>query len=60
MKTFYQLNNMGQARYSVSFHDGVKQHNDKSPFYDIRLFSNKAKLAGFIESLKAQGYIEHA
>ena len=58
MKLFNQINNVGRAKYTVNFYDGVKQHNDGSPFYDLRIFSNKVNRDRFIISLIAEGYIE--
>lgn len=56
MKTFYRQDNIGSAKYTVSFHDGIKTHKDGSKFFDIRLFKNKVKLNQFIKSLIKQGY----
>lgn len=50
--------NIGKAKYIVNFHDGVKTHNDGSEFFDIKIFSNKKKLAAFIRDLTRQGYTE--
>ena len=59
MKTYSMQENIGKARYAVSFHDGVKVHSDNSPFRDIRVFSNKRKCNKFIQSLKISGYVAH-
>lgn len=56
MKVFNEQENIGKAKYVVNFHDGVKQHKDGSPFFDIRIFTNKKKKAPFIKSLEEQGY----
>ena len=56
MKTFYRLDNVGNSKYSISFHDGIKTHKDGSPFFDLRIFSNKKKMQAFIKSLIAEGY----
>jgi len=56
MKTYYQQDNIGHAKYTISYHDGKKTWKDGSPFYDIKLFKNKPDLAKFIKSLKEQGY----
>lgn len=58
MKDYYIQNNIGKAKYAVSFCDGIKTHEDRSPFYDIALFKNKIKLSAFIASLKKQQYKE--
>jgi hypothetical protein len=58
MKTFYTQNSVGYARYIVNFHDGEKTHQDGSAFFDIRIFSNKRKVATFCKGLLAAGYTE--
>jgi hypothetical protein len=57
-KTFYQQDNIGKAKYTISYHDGVDTHKDGSPFFGIKTFSNKEKLNVFIDELKKKGYIE--
>ena len=57
-KTFYQQNNVGKARYTISFHDGVKKHKDGSAFFDIKIFKNKTDLLAFKKELLAKGYLE--
>jgi hypothetical protein len=52
------MDNVGSTRYLVNFHDGVKTHRDGSPFYDIRLFSNKRKRNQFLAQLRRDGYTE--
>ena len=32
---------IGRAKYSISYHDGIKKHNDGSDFWDIKIFKNK-------------------
>lgn len=56
-KNFFIQQNVGNAKYVVSFHDGTKKQKDGSPFYDINIFKNKIKLEKFIASLKKQGYV---
>ena len=56
MKVFNEQMNIGKAKYVVNFHDGIKQHNDGSPFFDIKIFKNKKKKFTFIKSLEEQGY----
>jgi hypothetical protein len=58
MKTFYRQDNIGKAKYTVSFHDGVQTHRDGSPFYGIRIFKNKKKRDRFISDLKKDNYTE--
>jgi hypothetical protein len=55
-KTFYRQDNIGTAKYTVSYHDGVKKHRDGSPFYDIAIFRNKKKMQDFIKKLISDGY----
>lgn len=56
MKTYYQLFNVGTAKYVVNFHNGTKKHKDGSRFYDIKIFRNKKKLKEFITNLENLGY----
>ena len=56
MKTFYRQDNIGTAKYTVSYHDGAKKHSDGSPFFDVAIFRNKKKLDAFIKKLIAEGY----
>jgi hypothetical protein len=51
-KVYYEQPNVGKAKYTVNFHDGVKTHKDGSPFYDMRIFKNKTDLNNFIAKLK--------
>lgn len=57
-KTFRVEQNVGRVRHLVTFHDGAKQHQDGSPFFELRTFRNKRECARFVRTLKAQGYIE--
>jgi hypothetical protein len=59
MKVFYRQDNIGKARYTVSYHDGIKTHKDGSQFFDIAIFDNKRKLQDFIDSLIADGYTKY-
>ena len=60
MKQFYEMMNIGRAKYVVRYHDGVKKHNDGSPFleslFDIEIFSNKRKKERRVKELRQQGY----
>jgi len=58
MKTYRINYNVGSVKYLVSFHDGVKAHNDGSPFFDVACFKNKTKLAAFVSELGQNGYKE--
>jgi hypothetical protein len=57
MKSFYQQNNIGKAKYTISYHDGMQTHTDGSPFFGIRIFSNKKKLKAYTNNLLKEGYI---
>jgi len=60
LKTFNILENIGKVRHVVSFHDGVKTHQDNSPFFEVRTFSRKQDVQMFARDLKAAGYVENA
>lgn len=55
-KSFRSLCNVGRARYTVSFHDGVSKHGDGSPFFDIRIFANARARDAFCRDLVKQNY----
>jgi len=57
-KVFYRQDNIGTAKYTVSYHDGIKKHKDGSPFFDIAIFRNKKKLNKFVKNLMMAGYKE--
>jgi hypothetical protein len=56
MKQFYIQYNIGQSKYVVNFHNGVKQHKDGSKFFDIAIFNNKKLLKSFVKNLINQNY----
>lgn len=56
MKLFYRQDNIGMAKYTVNYHDGIKTNKDGSPFFDIAIFRSKEKLNGFINKLILNGY----
>lgn len=56
MKNFYEMQNVGRAKYLVNFHDGEKTHNDGSPFYDVKIFKNKKVKNEFVKNLTLNGY----
>ena len=58
MRRFSILNNIGRAKYIVSFHDGQKRHKDNSSFFDIAIFKNKKTLEDFTKKLNSKGYKE--
>ena len=57
-KLYYIQNNIGKAKYVINFHDGKQTHKDGSPFYGIKTFKNKKKLATYEKELINQGYKE--
>ena len=57
-KKFYIQNNIGRAKYVVSYHDGSKKHPDGSDFFDIAICKNKKKLTKFTVDLIKNGYTE--
>jgi len=56
MKIYYYQENIGKVRYVVNFFDGIKKHNDGSPFFDMRTFRNKKDRDAFIKQIIADGY----
>ncbi len=58
VKDYHVQFNIGQARYVVNSHDGVKTHGDGSRFYDIRIAKNKRELDDIIAELRRAGYVE--
>lgn len=55
-KRYKEMSNVGTAKYLVSFHDGIKKHNDGSDFFDIQIFKNKEEKNKFITDLEGKGY----
>ena len=49
-KLFYTQDNIGKAKYTVSYTDG-STHKDGSPFYGFAIFKNKVKRNAFISEL---------
>lgn len=58
MKRFHIQYGIGKAKYVVSHHDGIKTHDDGSPFYDVTILRNKKTLSAFIRNLREKGYID--
>ena len=56
MKTYRDNPQIGKARHSVSFHDGIKTHRDGSPFFDLNIFKRGKDKDAFIRDLKKAGY----
>jgi hypothetical protein len=57
-KTYNIMYGVAKCKYLVNFHDGYKTHNDGSPFFDIKIFKNKKKLANFEKFLIQEGYVK--
>ena len=57
MKKFTVTQDVGLAKYVISYHDGEKKHPDGSAFYDIKISNNKRKLDRFTKQLKKDGYV---
>ena len=57
-KTYYTQNNIGKVKYTISYHDGLLNYNDGSPFYGIYCFSNKREYRKRLKELIADGYVE--
>ena len=55
-KRYKEMSNVGSSKYVVSFHDGIKKHNDGSDFFDIQIFKNKEEKNKFIIGLEVKGY----
>jgi hypothetical protein len=59
MKRFHTQDNIGKAKYTVSWHDGIDKHKDGSDFFNLRIFKNKKLRDKFIcELLGNNGYVE--
>jgi len=46
--------NIGKAKYVVSWWDGIKKNKDGSNAEDIAIFKNKKKLNTFLKELQAK------
>jgi hypothetical protein len=60
VKTFNEMQDVGKAKYVVNYHDGVKVHRDGSPFFDIAIFSSRAKKDRFVRKLESLGFTRGA
>ena len=50
MKNQFRINpQIGRAKYSISYHDGIKKHSDGSDFWDIKIFKNKIEFNNAIK-----------
>lgn len=57
MKQFNIKYNVGKLKYIINYHDGVKKHEDGSPFFDIGIFKSKKMMDNFAKQLTNEGYI---
>ena len=55
-KNYYIQNNIGKAKYTISYFDGKTLNNDGSPFYGIKIFKNKVAFMRGIRDFEEQGY----
>jgi hypothetical protein len=49
---------VGTSKHCVFYFDGIKKHQDGSPFFDLVILKNLKNLKKFIKLLAADGYIE--
>ena len=56
MKIYNIMHGIGKAKYLINYHDGIKTHDDGSPFYNVAIFKNKKKLNKFLNNLNDSGY----
>lgn len=57
IKQYNEQMNVGKAKYVVNFYSG-KQHKDGSPFFDVKIFSNKKEKDIFVLELVKLRYKE--
>ena len=55
-KKYYEQDNIGRAKYTVSTHNGTDTHKDGSPFFGIAIFSNKKEKNKYVNELIKKGY----
>lgn len=55
-KTAYITHGIGRSKYVINYHDGIKCHDDGSPFFDVRTFTNQEKANIFYKQLADAGY----
>jgi hypothetical protein len=56
MKAYNTSINIGKSKYVVSYHDGIKKHDDGSPFFDIKIFKRIDNWRKFVKDLEKNGY----
>jgi len=49
---------IGRVKYSISFHDGIKKHNDGSDFWDIKIFKNKVDFNKAIKKYTKESIVQ--
>lgn len=57
MKLYNTNQNVGNVKYLVNYHDGVRKYNDGSMFFDVKTFKNKKEFEKFQKELIADGYV---
>ena len=55
-KEYYEQDEIGTSKYTVSFNNGIDRHKDGSLFYHIQTFSNKREKNVFVKDLISKGY----
>lgn len=56
MKILYTQTTIGKAKYTISYHDGETFHQDGSPFFGLKIFSNKVKFEEKLKQMVKDGY----
>lgn len=57
MKLYNTMQNVGNAKYVINYHDGVKTHKDGSKFFDIKICKTKKECDDFVAKLESEGYV---
>ena len=57
-KLYYTMDNIGRAKYTINYHDGISTHRDGSAFYGIETFKNKKKYNARLKEMIKEGYKE--
>ncbi len=57
-KKYYRMDNIGKAKYTISYYDGIQTHKDGSDFYGIHISKNKKDILAFEKQLLKEGYIQ--
>lgn len=59
MKTYNIQSSLGKSKYVINYHNGTSFHKDGSPFFDIKIFTNKTTLNLAIKELEYEGYVKN-